>query len=484
MTQPAMEEPEPVAAAPPKDTLSSNPSALLFFPSRQFSSRYGDQFFTAQVDSFKVVNGETPSWLNVLLCLPATQYVTYAIHVKWGKNAWTVSRRYSDFAKIFGKDPSFPSKTLFPLFSESHLKIRQEQLNSFLSQHLEKACKLSGDFMNNEDILDFLSFPRHEYEWGVSSGITAADISTTSPSTSTKKEPMVQESTVHHDNVSEELKTFDIDSQLEDRYSLLLKEVEELRSKRDNLYKAIKEEQISHELSKHTVEDLQSRIDEELVSYSHAKAFIEDLQIRLDDELAAQAVAKEEIEDLQQRLDEVISANQSQEENEILTQRVSDLQKRIDEEISSYMYAKSFVEDLQNRIDEVLSSIEGLKLQEIEIQSKIDVEISSNNELKRRLELVGSKAGPPSNLNEVRLEDPVPNIKELNNDVVAPVIENPQLSTEIEDQPVSHLNVESIPDTVEQTATSNPVKINNNKSADGHSSASKVPRRNPKKKKT
>ena len=91
-------------------------SIPLFFPIKQFSSRFGDAFFTANIVSYEVA-GECDycNW----------QYVNYAIEVQRGKEKWLVKRRYSDFfvfeqktrnikSSAASSTASLPPKTWYP----------------------------------------------------------------------------------------------------------------------------------------------------------------------------------------------------------------------------------------------------------------------------------------------------------------------------------------------------------------------------------
>ena len=389
-----MEEPGLAPAA--KDTAidETHPSTtLLFFPSKQFSSRYGEQFFTVQIDSFRLSRSDKGSWVNLLLCLPPNQCVTYAVTVKCGKHTWTVDRRFSEFASIFGQEPGFPKKTAFPVYSENFLTTRKEQLNVFLSQFLERQCKASGDFTGNEKGLGFFNFSHrseenfdhHEDENSASAAVSAP--SSFSQFEPNNKVPMESISRTGDDEKlpKEQREVAPCGVDLSAKYEEILKEVGELKVIREELQSALEAEEGSHALRKKTVEDLQTRIDEEIVSYTHAKAFIEDLQIRLEEVLMARAVDKEAIDDMQLRLDEVVSANQSRDNQDILLGRVEDLQARLEEETVSYEHAKAFIEDLQIRVDDVLSSIETMKQQEIDLQSKIEIVSKSNAELRRQV---------------------------------------------------------------------------------------------------
>ena len=309
--------------------------------------------------------------------------MNYLITVKCGKQAWAVHRRFSEFAGVFGGEAGFPKKTLFPVFSEAFLTTRQEQLNTFLSQYLERVCNASSDFSGRQKVLEFFGFPHQEH-------VAAPTISSNSPGCSERQVVKASETT---DEVSGSQDAHSTQNEiaegihgLSNKYEEMLKEVAEMRSTRDELLAKLSSEEASHALRRKTVEDLQTRLDEEIVSYSHAKAFIEDLQIRLEEVLTARAVDWEATNDLQQRLEEVAGANQSQDDQEILARRVNDLQARIDEETVSYEHAKTFIEDLQNRIDEVITSIESLQQQQLELHSEIESVSRSNAELKSHLE--------------------------------------------------------------------------------------------------
>lgn len=119
---------------------------LVYFPPKQFSARFGDNFFTAVMENFERVR-------PVASC--AGKHIVYVIAVSRGKNTWTVKRRFSEFEKLlkYLKEkypqtvqpfPPLPPKTCFTVITDDEFlfartKLLQVFLNELLTTlHMEK----------------------------------------------------------------------------------------------------------------------------------------------------------------------------------------------------------------------------------------------------------------------------------------------------------------------------------------------------------
>lgn len=69
-------------------------TALIYFPKKHFSSRFGDKFFTSDITEYH--NDDT----NDLSCGCGHQAIFYDILVSCGKDSWIVKRRYSEFVTL------------------------------------------------------------------------------------------------------------------------------------------------------------------------------------------------------------------------------------------------------------------------------------------------------------------------------------------------------------------------------------------------
>lgn len=134
------------------------PKELLFFPEQQFSSRYGDKFFTISIRSYdKVVDS----------CF--TGYVEYLINIRKGQLSWTVKKRFSAFDSLLRElklrhqssvhlFPALPPKTCLPVVQDdAFINERKDNLQQFLDDLLTSMTneKIIGD----EGLLDFFNFP-------------------------------------------------------------------------------------------------------------------------------------------------------------------------------------------------------------------------------------------------------------------------------------------------------------------------------------
>ncbi|KDO27280.1 hypothetical protein SPRG_07529 [Saprolegnia parasitica CBS 223.65] len=95
-----------------------------------WSTRYGANFFTVNVESY-VVKDNT--------------FAAYALELKRGSTSWVVHRRYSEFATLWGqlyglgdRLPTMPPKTYcFRDLSPDYLKTRQRLLEECIWQLLQ-----------------------------------------------------------------------------------------------------------------------------------------------------------------------------------------------------------------------------------------------------------------------------------------------------------------------------------------------------------
>jgi hypothetical protein len=362
----------------PVTTTPINTGTLLFFPYDQFSARYGEQFFTAQVTSYKVIEGDKLNLLHLLFCLPPKQFTVYTLTIKVGWQVNSIDRRYSEFEKVLGSAVGFPSKTV-PRFDDVFLSARREQLNACLSQYLESSCRGGSGILGNDAALALLDLS--------TPGSTRAVEST--PVLSASESPVAPRSEVSHTN------TTVIDT-LRAEYTKLLEEKSALILRKEELLHAVKQESDSHALTARHAEDIQGRLDEELASYAHAKIMIEDLQNRLDEEMNGNEKSSETIEDLRLRIEEELTNQSGADErdgysNEDMRLRSEELQILIDAQLVSYGHSKVFIEDLQVRLDEEIQDTENVKRQENDLKSRLDEEIQTGVVLRHTLEELESK---------------------------------------------------------------------------------------------
>lgn len=122
-------------------------SELVYFPPKQFSPRFGDNFFTVTIENFERVK-------PIDTC--AGQHVVYAVTVQRGRHTWVVKRRFREFDQLlqYLKNKYPNAKQPFPLLppktycsvttDEDFLMNRMKDLQAFLNEmlltlHLEKA---------------------------------------------------------------------------------------------------------------------------------------------------------------------------------------------------------------------------------------------------------------------------------------------------------------------------------------------------------
>ena len=112
---------------------------LLYFPIKQFSPRFGNNFYSFEILSYKIENSES--------C--GCQHATYAIRIHRGRANWVVERRFKDFLAMYlivssslpetlrTELPRIPPRTFFRVLSDNFLNSRQEQLSVFLDAFIQ-----------------------------------------------------------------------------------------------------------------------------------------------------------------------------------------------------------------------------------------------------------------------------------------------------------------------------------------------------------
>lgn len=152
--------------------MSSPASELVYFPPKQFSPRFGDSFFTAQVDNFEATS-PTDLLSSCLSFCGSSRQIVFVILVSRGRDTWEVRRRFSDFERFLkylkGKYPNtvqpfpaLPPKTCFAVADDQDFLFRRaKDLHVFLTEtfttlHMEKLLK-------DETVLEFLGLPSSQY---------------------------------------------------------------------------------------------------------------------------------------------------------------------------------------------------------------------------------------------------------------------------------------------------------------------------------
>lgn len=140
----------------------SSKEKLLYFPPKNFSNRFGDQFFTAEIVSHRLASDETAC------CQKSV--VLYKIVVKRGRKEWFVEKRYSDFIKLWDSlplTPKFfaskviPPKTWFSVATNTEFLLkRQEKLFQALDESLKDLS--STNSLSRSPALDFLNLNSSE----------------------------------------------------------------------------------------------------------------------------------------------------------------------------------------------------------------------------------------------------------------------------------------------------------------------------------
>ena len=143
------------------DLYSTNAS-LLYFPTKQFSPRFGDCFFTVSILSFKKMRASST------LC-SIGDVIFYEIEVKRGRLTWTVLRRYNEFAALYKSlekeemstsdvPTSFPKKSVYSclIYDKKFLELRRKELEVILDKILTAASTRSVAITNFTAVTTFL----------------------------------------------------------------------------------------------------------------------------------------------------------------------------------------------------------------------------------------------------------------------------------------------------------------------------------------
>ena len=160
-------------------------TAVLYFPKKHFSSRFGDKFFTYDITDY--YNDD----INNIYCCN-NQATFYNIMISCGKDNWIVKRRYSDFVtlrisiiqsilqhnnilnnnidRIVHKDsivldtidvPLLPPKTLLSIMNDDNaLEQRKKELDAFLDKLLSYLS--SNNLLQLKCLREFLGFYHEE----------------------------------------------------------------------------------------------------------------------------------------------------------------------------------------------------------------------------------------------------------------------------------------------------------------------------------
>ncbi len=80
---------------------------VLYFPYKQFSSRFGPQFFTFSIEDHVVIGLQLKEWSWTLIkfhpgsfYICGGKYASYKIKVYRGRDSWIVEKRYSEFHRL------------------------------------------------------------------------------------------------------------------------------------------------------------------------------------------------------------------------------------------------------------------------------------------------------------------------------------------------------------------------------------------------
>eukprot|EP01041_Mallomonas_annulata_P006150 gene6150-12460_t len=107
-------------------------SQLLYFPQKQFSSRFGDKFFTFDIVDVSIVGHSCGGY-----------HAVFNLEIYRGKSVWRIERRFQEFCKlnasirrsnshVKSELPPFPPKTCFRVLSKEFLDDRKEKLKMYL----------------------------------------------------------------------------------------------------------------------------------------------------------------------------------------------------------------------------------------------------------------------------------------------------------------------------------------------------------------
>ena len=142
--------------------------AILYFPKKTFSHRFGEKFFTFEITKY------TNDDINDYLYCCYSQATFYHILVSCGKDSWSIRKRYSDFVNLRGNIiqdisksnsnsdiPILPPKTFISIINdETSLLQRKELLEQWLQTLLEYLS--SNHLLQLKCIRNFLGFIENE----------------------------------------------------------------------------------------------------------------------------------------------------------------------------------------------------------------------------------------------------------------------------------------------------------------------------------
>lgn len=136
-------------------SVSLTDQELLYFPLKQFSPRFGNNFFTFKIESYSLSKTALP-------------FVQYTITMYLGKSVWTIERRFSHFVVLSKhlkdsytvmkkKGPSLPPKTCSRVTGdEKFLQERQKLLGDYLDELLSLLSK--EKLLADQKVKSFLGF--------------------------------------------------------------------------------------------------------------------------------------------------------------------------------------------------------------------------------------------------------------------------------------------------------------------------------------
>jgi hypothetical protein len=129
-------------------------SILLYFPKKQYSPRYGNEFYSISIDSYEKVV-ETKQHSCCANMFSPLEFIEYVIIVKQGRAEWTVKHRYNDFVQMLTElkqeldangvaivIPALPTKTFFSIvYNEKLVDERREKLEQILDNVLSSISR-------------------------------------------------------------------------------------------------------------------------------------------------------------------------------------------------------------------------------------------------------------------------------------------------------------------------------------------------------
>lgn len=134
---------------------SSTEKELLYFPLKQFSPRFGNNFFSFKFETFTLSKTTIP-------------FVVYKITMYLGKSTWTIERRFSQFISLskylketysaLNKNaPCPPPKTCGPVTGDQHFLMQRQNL---LSDYLDALLALLSKekLLTDQKVKSFLGF--------------------------------------------------------------------------------------------------------------------------------------------------------------------------------------------------------------------------------------------------------------------------------------------------------------------------------------